>query len=284
MAKRTSIFVTLLLCIVMIRFSQTARSSVLSTADQRLTVYNGVLTVTSPTDLLPDGTTPRAIEFGVFGTNIVSNDDIVFRPGVTSSTQTRFIGRGNSIQDLSISGNLSMATNGKTVCIGLYCRSSWTHVPEHWESRTIDYGGWTHTFLEPETISDGMRIGSTVSPFTNGTAVNADGLFVTNHSGGYAAYITGNVSNIGQLSVYGTILINSRKPFAQNFQGAGSGLDADKLDGLNATMQYGYTCDATTCFCLYGTPTHHSTIDVKSGSNKPICIRMFASDSLAAPY
>lgn len=284
MIKRTAILAAVLISISMVRFVQIARSSVLSTADQRLTVYRGVVTVTSPTDLLPDGVTPRTIEFGAYGTDIVANDDIVLRPGVTNSTLTRFIGRANSVQDLSISGNLSLATNGKTVCIGPYCRSSWSRVPEHWESKTINYGAWSHTFLEPETISDGIRIGTSVTPYTNGTAINADGIYVTNHSGGYAAYITGNVGDIGLLTVYGTILINSRRPFAQNYQGAGTGLDADNLDGLDATVHYGYTCDATACFCLYGTPTNHSTIDVKSASNRPICVRMFASDSLDAPY
>lgn len=284
MTKRTAMLVSSLLVIGTLRFAMPASSSVLSSANQRLSVYGGVVTVTSPTDLLPDGVTPRTLELGAFGTDIVANDDIILRPGATTNTLTKFIGRGTSVQDLSISGNLSLANDGKTVCIGSYCRSSWSRIPEHWTPKTINYGAWTHEFLQPVEINDGVRIGSSVSPFANGTAVNADGLYVTNHAGGYAAYLTGNVADIGILTVYGTIFVNGKKPFAQNYQGVGTGLDADSLDGLDATVHYGYTCDATACACLYGTPTNHAAINVKTASDRPYCIRLFAKESLAAPY
>jgi len=282
--KRATIVGIVIVIVGITRFALPARSTVLSPgATQRLSVYGGVVTITPGETIPPDNTTERTLELGSTGTDIASNDDIVLQPGNTSTTGTRFIGKGGVLQALAISGSLSLETNGKEVCIKDVCRSSWSRVAEHWKPLTLSYGAWQHTILQPIDINEGVRIGTSSQRFMNGTALTADGLFATNRSGGNAATLSGNIENISQLTVYDKVTVSYREPWSQKNQGTGSGLDADKIDGADVTLRIGYICDATACVCFNGSPTNHLNISLKTSDTYPYrCIRLFATS--ASPY
>ncbi|MFH0828927.1 MAG: hypothetical protein V1907_01990 [Candidatus Kerfeldbacteria bacterium] len=281
--RRATIVGIVIVIVGIARFAFPAHSTLLSPgATQRLSVYGGIVTIT-PGDTMPDGT-ERALALGSLGTDITSNDDIILQPGGTDTTGTRFIGTEDGLlQNLAISGNLSFETVGKEACIKGVCRSSWSRVPEHWQSVTLSYSGGQRTVLQPININEGARIGTSTQRFTNGTALTADGLFATNRSGGNAATIGGTIENIQALTVYDKVTISYREPWSQKNQGAGTGLDADTIDGAGVTLSPGYICDATACVCFYGRPTNHQNSLLETSDTLPYrCIRLFATS--ASPY
>jgi len=244
------------------------------------------------------------LELGASGVDITSDTDIVIRPGTvpgrhcsidvgtsctidtdcptgqtctvsTATHPTRFSGRNvvNNIQDLTVSGNVSLMTDGKAMCLQGTCRTAWNRNLENWVERNVNMETWTLKFIEPTDLTRGVSIGTAAASFTAGTAVTAEGLFAANHNtAGKAATFTGNIWNIQDLTVWNTMTANSVAIYSEQNDGNSSKLDATKLDGVIATLRHGYACDATVCVCFNGTPTHHGNIDIAQTR----CIPLYA--------
>lgn len=268
----------LLALIIGIKFVVPVRSYSITGAVQKLTVYDGVMTVSTFA-----GSTGPILEFGVDGTSAIdiasSSPDIVFRPNSSNTTTTKFSGGTGNVQHFTLSGDLVLATSGKSLCLKTACRTNWIGGLENWVEKTVN-GSFTHTFIEPIGIENGVRVGDSTNPVTTGTAVTADGLYVTNRGGGTAAEFNGNVTDIANLIATKGIFINNLQVFSQWNDGRGTGVDADRLDGMDATLRNGYACDSAACLCVTGQTANHPAVR----TDDLLCIRLFASTSQEAPY
>ncbi len=300
MRQRTACIISAVIVVLgAFRVALPAWSATLSGAAQRMTVYGGAVTITPGrhcsvdigTSCTTDSFCPLnqrcvgTLEFGAAGVDITSDMDIVLRPGTAPSSgavvhSTAFSGSGSTsnIQNLTVSGNVSIMNAGKAICLQGVCKTAWNRNLESWIERSVSMGSWTLKFLEPSDLTRGVSIGAPGAAFTAGTAVNADGLFAANRGGGYAASLGGNIVKIQDLLVLGRITMNpSVQPFSDQNDGLGSGLNASKLDGVAVTLRNGYACDATMCVCFKGTPTHHANI----GMNQADCIPLYAGINVA---
>lgn len=252
--QRTVLLGTLIVTIVGLRFAWPAMSAPISgNAVQKLTVYQGAVTIAPGT---PGAST---FEFGNAGRDLASTGNILLRPGSTTSlgTTSRFIGGGGPFQSLSMSGDFRVFTAGQQVCLmgdPTPCRSAWGSAAGGlWNELT------SPTRVEPTDLTRGVRIGTAASRFTNGTALNAPWGFTTRNLGGDPALtIEGSVYNAREGAVYGSVKVNGLPVYHRLNDGEGSGFDADKLDGVEATLTHGKWCRGAVCLCFSGIPRNHT--------------------------
>ncbi len=248
--RRIGIGAALALLLVVFRASVGVRSAPLTAGKvERVAVSNGVITVA------PGGATDSVMELGNHGNEIVSTGPIFLRPGGTEAG-TRFTGNSDQSQDLSITGDVAIGggfvlgdpsnpANRKTV---------WPE-PDGW-SRLSD---GTSNYLAPIDRTFNISTGTQpLNPEAYGfgiysNAYSSFALNVSNYDSSADAIVfnSKNVEIRGDLrifpgSLYSRVAGVDSRVWTTEYDGKGSGLVADILDGKDT---YVAGCGTSVCLC-----------------------------------
>lgn len=230
----------------------------------KLGVYQGVAA------LSVDGAS--VVELGNNGKDIATgtNSAIAIRPNSVSAANAAIFASANGGTRLKVPGRVCLYPSG--VSSPAVCNSAWpSGSTTLWTTATDIDGYTTLTPLPNGANRQGISIGTAAARVTSGTGLAVQqttlsfldtALRATNMSGGsLAAQLSGDVQIDGALWVGGTWTINGSEVYhgpslltrvdsIAGHQGAGSGLDADLLDGYNVTILRGSSCSAMACLCF----------------------------------
>lgn len=261
LVRRIGVAAALAVLLVLFRASIGVRSAPLTDgATERVSITNGVLTIA------PGGPSDNVMELGNRGNEIVSTGPIFIMPGGTQAG-TRFIGNSDQTQDLSMTGSVTIT--GRVV-LGDPAE------PSNWRTTWPEPDGWTRTvepskaYLTPNERTSSIDTGTQPSQseaygfgvYANDPAYS--GLNVSNYMADSDAIdfnahnleIRGNL-NIFPGSLYAYVGGQSARVWTTDNDGNGSGLSADKLDGLDT---YVAPCGSgKLCLCAVTTdaPQNH---------------------------
>lgn len=214
----------------------------------RLSVYEGVMSVVPPAGGV------GVLELGYRGEEIAGSSDIYFRPGsVTQANGARLCtncgtGVNPAYANLVVTGQVCLYGPAGTTAD---CRSVWPSGgagSSYWEYVTDNdlYGNPGMKYIQPNpaNASRAIHIGSAAVP-VGGIALQVDdygGLLARNsNAGAKGLTVTGNV-RLYDTTVKEEIRVNGQPVYNNENSGVGSGLDADRLDGRDITIEPGSSC------------------------------------------
>jgi len=232
----------------------------------KLGVYQGVLSIST--------SSTSALEIGAAGKDIAtsSGSAIILRPDAVAASNGALLSASGGVTRLKIPGQVCLYPSG--ISQPPSCYNQWPAGGSTLWTRVVDADGFGQ--LQTITTGLGVRIGSSSSRVTGGTALTAeqsllgfdiDALNVANaSSSGPAVELTGDAVVSSQATIGGRLRVNSQEvyhpadagfgvPVPKN-DGVGSGLDADRLDGYDVTLRNGSSCGALGCLCFtFGSTT-----------------------------
>lgn len=212
----------------------------------RLSLYEGVVSVVPPSGGI------GVLELGYRGEEIAGSSDIYVRPGsVTQANGARICtncgsGVNASYANVVIPGQVCLYGPSGTTAD---CRSAWpaggagASAWEYVVDNMLNVPGTTQ-YLQPiaANASLALHIGSAAAP-VNGLAFESDATAIIRNANaaGKAVSINGSAElNTGRINE--KIRINGEQVFDSVNSGEGSGLDADKLDSREVTLESGASC------------------------------------------
>lgn len=236
----------------------------------------------------------RVLEFGNAGRDIAASADIIFRPssGTVTTQGVRVTANGSSA-NIYIPGDLCLYNHGTSSFVCAHQISSGAS-STLWQQQSVPayLGGPNYRTLEPQLSANntpGVRLGSSgAGAITSGTALSVSttsssdsNLYVKNLGSDEAARFQGDVYFNDTASVYGQMLINESNVLRDVWhtsgqgvspnEGKNSGLDADVLNGNQATLEAASSCANTTgtqprvgCVCF---SIRYTTLSLNSTSN-----------------
>lgn len=261
-AKLTIVLIILLASALGVaRFSEPASSAPLSSgANQRLTLYEGVFSVTpvSPGDTL---------ELGNAGRDIASTGEIYLRPNSTNAG-SRFSGTGDATQSLYLTGRLDVSE----LCFNpSSCQTTWPTGGggDPWR---VDANA-----LVPNDLNYGVKVENTTGEFPDygyalnifgSTAIPTPALFVQNTDANATAATFSKFASSSDMDINGDLKVTGDvyektsegvgygRVWHTGNTGVGSGLDADYIDGMDVALitddPGGMCVYDYPCFCVVG--------------------------------
>lgn len=214
----------------------------------RYSVYEGVVSI------FPPSGGSSVLELGYRGEEIAGSSDIYFRPGsVTQANGARLCancgtGVNPSYANLVVPGQVCLYGPAGTTAD---CKTAWPSGgsgSSFWEYVTDNdlsgNPGMKYIQPNPANATRAIHIGSVAIP-VGGIALQVDdfgGVLVRNaNAGAKALTVTGNVQLYDTI-VKEEIRVNGQPVYNSENSGAGSGLDADRLDGRDITLEPGSSC------------------------------------------
>ncbi len=221
----------------------------------KLAVYDGVVSI------VPGTPGTAALELGFRGTDIAASGDIYLRPGSVSQANGARVcadcggsGTDAAYANMIVPGQVCLYGPSGTVPD---CRTDWPAVSggaSFWEQvndvglfglpASMPYLQLTgvHALKSIHLGSDANRV-----PGTALTVDNFENMVIRNYNVTPSALnVVGNVSVLyPYINNDGKVRVKNEEIFYSGNEGAGSGLDADKLDGRNVTIESGASATCT---------------------------------------
>lgn len=210
------------------------------------------------------------LRFGQNGTDISASGDIIFRPSgngsiVTSANGVKVTANGTTTSDIYIPGDLCLynhSAGNPADCRHQLAAGAGASL---WQDGTFTnawYGTTVH-YIEPIPVAGslpGVQLGTTTSRLTTTAATIGGGVIAKNLGSGLAADFEGSLAagdatvplgDSARIFLSGTVKIGGHEPWypemwsGQKNEGAGSGLDADRANGNQVTIEGPASCSDT---------------------------------------
>lgn len=231
-------------------------------------VYGGVVSI------IPSATAAGILELGNAGTDIAVTTDLYLRPGGSGQVVTQ----ANSVKiyrnfitsaaNVYVPGKVCLYGSGSEVCKDVWDAGGGPGGTSFWRtvSESLPPPFTSGTYLEPiQTYEQyGVRLGNTGTEINRNDIITLNqGLHAVNkHATGYAMDIVGNIESTSWTVVNGALTFNGKEAWYPSVlpyrnEGLNSGLDADKLDGVDVKLEPATAPGCTgvanrvACVCFY---------------------------------